>query len=194
MTQDKTTDQIIDAEPTDADVGDADVGGDGAAASGSVAGGGVDGAQRFKDKDEREKQSRLDALEAEKQSHERQMREATVGAAKGETATNAGLDQVEAFNSGYSSRGKAGTGRGDGVDINYDDQSTIEQEDRYNTRRDISRQRSHQARRTRVVQSSIMTDEAIREAERDADREASRARRRGEEVKKQPEPDFELGF
>ena len=114
MTQDKTTDQIIDAESTDADIGDADVGGDPAATSGSVAGGGVDGAQRFKDKDEREKQSRLDELEAEKQSHERQMREATVGAAKGETATNAGLDQVEAFNSGYSSRGKAGTGRGDG--------------------------------------------------------------------------------
>lgn len=190
MTQDKITDQIIEAESTDADVG----GDAGAATSDAVSSGGVDGAQRFKDKDEREKQSRLDVLEAEKQSHERQMRESTVGSAKGETATNAGLDQVEAFNSGYSSRGKAGTGRGDGVDINYDDQSTIEQEDRYNTGRDVSRQRSHQARRTRVVQSSIMTDEAIREAERKADRQASRARRRGEEVKKQSEPDFELGF
>lgn len=189
MTQDKIADQISGTDTTDTDVGGGVVGN-----ADAVVGGGVDGVQRFKDKDEREKQARLDAIEAEKKLHEQQMREATVGVADGETATNAGLDQVEAFNNGYSARGRASTDSRDGVEINYDDQTTVEQEDRYNTSRDVSRQRAHQARRTRVVQSSIMTDEAIREAEREAAREERRAKRRGEEVEKKPEPEFEMGF
>lgn len=197
MTQDKIADQISGTDTTDTDVGDgvvdnADVAA--AGTSGTVAGGGVDGVQRFKDKEERDKQARLDAIEAEKQLHEQQMREATVGIADGETATNAGLDQVEAFNNGYSARGRASTDSRGGVEINYDDQTTVEQEDQYNTSRDVSRQRAHQARRTRVVQSSIMTDEFIREAEREAARAERRAKRRGEEVEKKPEPEFEMGF
>lgn len=194
MTQDRIADQLINAENTDTDVGDSAGSGAVANSAAAVAGGGVGGMQRFKDKDEREKQSRLDAIEAEKQLHEQQMRQVTIGAAEGETATNAGLDQVEAFNNGYLARGRASTDSRDNVAINYDDQTTVEQEDRHNTRRDVSRQRSHQARRTRVVQSSIMTDEAIREAEREAAREERRAKRRGEEVKAQPEPEFEMGF
>lgn len=201
MTQNKIVGQIIGTDTTDTDVGDgvvrnANAGASTAATatSGAVAGGGVEGAQRFKDKDERDKQARLDAIEAEKQLHEQQMRQATVGVAEGETATNAGLDQVEAFNSGYSARGKASTDSRDGIVINYDDQTTVEQEDKYNTRRDISRQRAHQARRTRVVQSSIMVEEAMREAEREAAREERRAKRYGEEFKKEPEPEFEIGF
>lgn len=201
MTQNKIVGQIIGTDTTDTDVGDGVVGNANAGAgttatatSGTVAGGGVEGAQRFKDKDERDKQARLDAIEVEKQLHEQQMRQATVGVAEGETATNAGLDQVEAFNSGYSARGKASTDSRDGIVINYDDQTTVEQEDKYNTRRDISRQRAHQARRTRVVQSSIMVEEAMREAEREAAREERRAKRYSEEFKKEPEPEFEIGF
>lgn len=199
MTQDKIVGQIIGTDTTDTDVGDgvvgnADAGAGTAATSGAVAGGGVEGAQRFKDKDERDKQARLDAIEAEKQLHEQQMREVTIGAAEGETATNAGLDQVEAFNSGYSAHGKASTDSRDGIAINYDDQTTVEQEDKYNTRRDVSRQRAHQARRTRVVQSSIMVEEAMREAEREAAREERCAKRYGEKVEKKPEPEFEIGF
>ena len=170
----------------------------GAVANSAVTGGdGVGDRQRFKDRDEREKQERIDALEAEKQRHEQQMREMTIGAADGETATDAGVRQVEAFNAGYSARGKASDNTRDDVEIDYDDTTTVEQEDKHNTRRDVSRQRSHQARRTRVVQGKIEMDEMIRQAKRDAQAHEREQRQAGvpkRDITPAPEPDFEMEF
>ena len=163
----------------------------------TTSGGGVGDRQRFKDRDEREKQERIDALEAEKQRHEQQMREMTIGALDGETATDAGVRQVEAFNSGYSARGKASDNTRDDVEIDYDDSTTVEQEDKHNTRRDVSRQRSHQARRARVVQGKIEMEEMIRQAKRDAqvhEREQRRAGVPKRDITPAPEPDFEMEF
>lgn len=163
----------------------------------TTGGGGVGDRQRFKDRDEREKQERVDALEAEKQRHEQQMREMTIGALDGETATDAGVRQVEAFNSGYSARGKATDNARDDIEVEYDDATTVEQEDKHNTRRDVSQQRAHQARRARVVQGKIEMEEMIRQAKRDArahEREQRRAGVSKRDITPTPEPDFEMEF
>lgn len=118
-------------------------------------GGGHSGTERVKDYDERAKQARVDAIEAEKQRHEQQMREATIGAAEGETATSAGVRQVESFNSGYSARGKAAHDSRAGVEMSRDMVTEVPPANDPRTRQDVSRQRSHQARRVRAVQEAI---------------------------------------